>query len=190
MTADTEAMQVLRIVEQRGLVRSRDLTAAQIPRATLMRLVRAGRLKQIARGLYALPGQPLSRQHSLAEVAARSSARASSASSLPCAFTRSRCRHARTDHLAGDPEQGPRSRDDPPLCVLRFSGAALTEGVEQHVIDGVTIRVYSVAKTVADCFEFREQDWYRRDKRGSAQEPSARGSRPRKSSATSPRSAG
>ena len=70
MNSDTQAAQVLRLAAEHGLVRSRDLTAAMIPRATLMRLVRSGQLKQIARGLYALPDQPLSRQHSLAAVAA------------------------------------------------------------------------------------------------------------------------
>ena len=73
MNVDTHAEQVLRLAEAHGSVRSSDLTARQIPRAILMRLVRAGRLKQVARGLYALPDRPMSRQHALAEVAARSS---------------------------------------------------------------------------------------------------------------------
>jgi predicted transcriptional regulator of viral defense system len=156
MTHDTQAMQVLRIVAERGLVHSSDLTAAQIPRATLMRLVRAGRLKQVARGLYALPDQPLSRQHSLAEVAARSSR------GVFCLLTALRF-HKITIPSSGEiwlaipnKARAPRS-DHPPLRVVRFSGAALTEGVEQHVIDGVTVRVYSVAKTVADCFKFRDK---------------------------------
>jgi len=156
MTSDTQAMQVLRIVEERGLVRSRDLTARQIPRATLMRLVRTGQLKQAARGLYVLPDQVLSRQHSLAEVAARSSR------GVFCLLTALRF-HKITIASSGEiwlaipnKARAPGS-DDPPLRVVRFSGAALAEGVEQHVIDGVTIRVYSVAKTVADCFKFRNK---------------------------------
>jgi predicted transcriptional regulator of viral defense system len=47
--------------------------------------------------------------------------------------------------------------DYPPLRVFRFSGAALTEGVETHSIDGVRVRVYSPAKTVADCFKYRNK---------------------------------
>ena len=43
--------------------------------------------------------------------------------------------------------------DYPPLRVVRFSGDALTEGVEKHAVDGVTVQVTSVAKTVADCFK-------------------------------------
>jgi hypothetical protein len=43
----------------------------------------------------------------------------------------------------------------PPLRILRSSGVGLTKGVEQHRIDGVAVRVTSVARTVADCFKFR-----------------------------------
>jgi len=156
MTVDTHAMQVLRIVETRGLVHSRELTASQIPRAVLMRLVRAGRLKQIARGVYALPDQPVSRQHPLAEVAARSSR------GVFCLLTALRFHGIRIqspdDIWLAIPNKGRApSGDHPPLHVVRFSGAALTEGVEQHVIDGVAIRVYSVAKSVADCFKCRNK---------------------------------
>jgi hypothetical protein len=40
---------------------------------------------------------------------------------------------------------------------VRFSGAALTEDVEEHIVDGVTVRVTGVAKTVADCFKCRNK---------------------------------
>jgi predicted transcriptional regulator of viral defense system len=40
---------------------------------------------------------------------------------------------------------------------MRFSGGALTEGVEPHRIEGETVRVYGVAKTVADCFKYRNK---------------------------------
>ena len=42
-----------------------------------------------------------------------------------------------------------------PLHIVRFSGAALTEGVEVREVNGATIRVYNPAKTVADCFKYR-----------------------------------
>jgi predicted transcriptional regulator of viral defense system len=156
MTSDTQAMQVLRIVEEHGVVRSSELTARQIPRATLMRLVRAGRLKRAARGLYVLPDQPLSRQHPLVEVAARSS-RGVFCLLTALRFHRITIPSSEAIWLAIPNKARAPTSDHPPLQVVRFSGAALTEGVEQHVIDGVTIRVYSVAKTVADCFKFRNK---------------------------------
>jgi predicted transcriptional regulator of viral defense system len=156
VSSETQAIQVLRIAEERGLVRSCDLTKQEIARATLVRLVRAGRLKQIARGVYALPDTPLSRQHSLAEVAARSS------HGVLCLLTalhfhKITRRPPDTVWLA-IPNKARAPKDGhPPLCVVRFSGASLTEGVESYVVDGVAIRVYSVAKTAADCFKFRHK---------------------------------
>ena len=47
--------------------------------------------------------------------------------------------------------------DYPPLHVVRFSGLALSEGVEEHRTSDGLIRVYSVAKTVADCFRYRNK---------------------------------
>jgi len=44
-----------------------------------------------------------------------------------------------------------------PLRIVRFSGKALTAGVESHSIDGVKIKVYNPAKTVADCFKYRNK---------------------------------
>jgi predicted transcriptional regulator of viral defense system len=45
----------------------------------------------------------------------------------------------------------------PPLRVVRFGGPALTEGIESHGIEGTTVRVYNVAKTLADVFEYRNK---------------------------------
>ncbi len=45
--------------------------------------------------------------------------------------------------------------DHPPIRVYRFGGASLTEGVEEHDIGGASVRIFSLPKTVADCFKFR-----------------------------------
>ena len=45
----------------------------------------------------------------------------------------------------------------PPLHVVRFSGPALSEGVDHHQIEGETVRVYGLAKTIADCFKYRNK---------------------------------
>jgi predicted transcriptional regulator of viral defense system len=56
------------------------------------------------------------------------------------------------------PEKARKPRMDyPRLRVARFSGSALTEGIERHRVEGVEMRVYSAAKTVADCFKYRNK---------------------------------
>ena len=47
--------------------------------------------------------------------------------------------------------------DHPPIKTYRFTGEAFTEGVEVHELDGVSVRIYSPEKTIADCFKFRNQ---------------------------------
>ena len=45
----------------------------------------------------------------------------------------------------------------PPLAVHKFSGAALTSGIEEHSIDGISVKIYSAEKTLADCFKYRNK---------------------------------
>jgi predicted transcriptional regulator of viral defense system len=47
--------------------------------------------------------------------------------------------------------------DYPPLRVVRFSGPARTEGVEEHIVEGVPVPVTDPAHTVADCFKYRNK---------------------------------
>jgi predicted transcriptional regulator of viral defense system len=47
--------------------------------------------------------------------------------------------------------------DQPRLRLVRMSGKSLVEGVEERIFDGVTIRVFTLAKTIADCFKFRNK---------------------------------
>lgn len=156
MSATTHAQRILRLASRRGLLRARDLARDRIPRATLSRLVERGQLTQVSRGLYALPRQTRSGQHQLAEVAARSP------QSVFCLLTALRFHQLTTQSphevwLAIPNKAHAPKLDYPPLRIVRFSGPSLTEGIESHTVDVARIRVYSVAKTVADCFKYRNK---------------------------------
>jgi predicted transcriptional regulator of viral defense system len=45
----------------------------------------------------------------------------------------------------------------PPLRVVKFSGPAFTFGISVHTIGGTRLRIYDPAKTVADCFKYRNK---------------------------------
>jgi predicted transcriptional regulator of viral defense system len=47
--------------------------------------------------------------------------------------------------------------DYPPIRIVRFSGKSLEFGIQEHRIEGVAVRVYSPAKTIADCFKYRNK---------------------------------
>ncbi len=147
---------LLDLAKNQRLIRSRDLASLGIPRVALTRAVRRGELERVGRGLYRLPGRVVSAQGSLAEVARKVP------KGVVCLLSALRFYNLTTQApfevwLAIDNKAMKPKLEYPPLRIVRFSGAALTEGVEEHVVDGVTVRVTSVAKTVADCFKYRNK---------------------------------
>jgi predicted transcriptional regulator of viral defense system len=155
--AATQVDRILSLAAQRGILRARDLAGTAInPRVTLTRLVAAGRLQKLSRGLYALPDHIQSAQHQLAEVALRSP------QGVFCLLTALRIHNITTqapfEVWVAIPNKARAPKIDyPPLRVVRFSGPALTEGIDSRLVDGVDVKVYSAAKTVADCFKYRNK---------------------------------
>lgn len=146
----------LRLISQIGLARARDLESRGISRAMLALLMRQGLVTRPARGLYVASGHALTAEHTLAQVAARVP------NGVFCLLTALRL-HGLTTQSPAEvwlalPEKARRpSLDYPRLRVARFSGLALTEGIEIRLVEGVTLQVYSPAKTVADCFKYRNK---------------------------------
>lgn len=144
------------LVRVRGVLRPRDLDAYGIPREYLRRMQDRGIIERIGRGLYVLPGRQVTEHHTLVQVAKRIPA------AVFCLLSALRFHDLTTQSphdvwIAIGPKAWRPRVDGPKVRVFRFSGAALTEGVETHTIEGVTVKVYGVAKTVADCFKFRNK---------------------------------
>lgn len=147
---------ILRLAGNRGLIRPLDLDARGLPRVSLTRLVRQGRLARVGRGLYALPDRPVSEHSALAEVARRHPR------AVVCLLSALRFHELTTQApfevwLAIHNKARPPQLDYPPLRIVRFSEAGLTEGIEEHAIDGVPVRIAGIARTVADCFKYRNK---------------------------------
>lgn len=139
-----------------GTARSRDLVAAGIPRSQLSRMAAAGQVLRVARGLYALPDYRSGEHGALVTVAKRAPG------VLFCLLTALRIHDLTTQApfevwiAIGNKDHPPRL-DYPPLRTVRFAEVALTAGAEKRRIDGTDVRVTNVAKTVADCFKFRNK---------------------------------
>ncbi len=139
-----------------GIIRPRDLTALGFHRVALARLVQCGQLALIGRGLYANPDRTVSEQGTLAEVACRYP------QAVVCLLSALQFHGLTTQFpfevwlAISNKARAPRM-EYPPLRIVRFSGAALTEGVQEYLVDCVPVRVTSVAKTVADCFKYRNK---------------------------------
>ena len=147
---------ILQVIRRLGIVRPSDLVAYGIPRHQFYRLVRNGLVERQARGLYVASRHDFTAEHALARVAKRVP------NGVLCLLTALRFHELTTQAPAevwiALPEKARKPRlDYPRLRVTRFSGAALTEGIETHRLEKVDVRVYSAAKTVADCFKYRNK---------------------------------
>lgn len=138
-----------------GMSRLSELTAKGITAATVSRLEQQGVIVRLARGLYQLAGASLDVNHTLAEVAKLVP------KGVIC-LTSSLAFHGLTDQIppkvwmAIGPKDWHPKFEYPPVRFVRFSGPRLLLGVESHVIDGVSVPIFGVAKTVADLFRYRQ----------------------------------
>lgn len=148
--------QIMETIRRLGIVRVAELEVQGIPRSRLYRLVRQGAVVREARGIYVASNHLYTAGHTLAEVAKRVPG------GVFCLLTALRFHELTTQNpyevwIALPTKARKPKLDYPPLRVARFSGPAFAEGIETHQIEGVDIRVYSAAKTVADCFKYRNK---------------------------------
>ena len=155
-TATTHEQQVLHLARARRLLRARDVTRQGLPTIALTRLVQAGKLERVARGLYGLPGAEISEHRSLAEVSARVP------KGVVCLLSALRVHEIGTqapfEVWIAIPQHMVTPRlDQPAIRVVRMADVALAEGVERLRIDGVEVPIFNAARTVVDCFRFRNK---------------------------------
>lgn len=148
--------QILDLAREKGIIRAEDVEAVGISRNYLYRMHKEGLLVKRAVGLYTLPEAPVTENSSLAEVAKR----------LPHAVV---CLisalnyHEITTQIPHEiwltiPSGSWRPEVEyPPLNLSYVSGSAYSFGIHEHILNGVSVKIYSPAKTVADCFKFRNK---------------------------------
>ena len=152
----TDRARLLHVARRRGALSAREATQLGIHSQQLSRLVAEGRLQRVNRGQYRWPDHPVTEHYSLAvTVKALPNAVICLLSALsfhgigtqlPADVWVAIDRRARQPRLAY-----------PRLRVMRFGGPALTAGVEEHRIEGQLVKIYGVAKTLADVFKYRNK---------------------------------
>ena len=147
---------VFMAVKKSGFIRAKSVKAQNLPPQYLSQLEQEGRIRRVGRGLYAVEGADVSEHQSLVE-AAQLVPRG-----IICLLTALQF-HGLTNQAPfeiwmaiGEKQWRPKV-DRPALRLVRFSGKAWTSGVETHQLQGGRIKVYSPAKTVADCFKYRNK---------------------------------
>jgi predicted transcriptional regulator of viral defense system len=152
----TQEAKVLRLAKACRLLRARDLAAHGLPTIALTRLVQTGKLERLARGIYGVPGAAVTEHRSLAEVALRVP------KGVVCLLSALRVHDIGTQapfevwlairYRAAMPKLA-----HPQLRIVRMSDRGLAEGVQHIEVDGVTVQVFSAARTVVDAFRFRNK---------------------------------
>ncbi len=146
----------LKLLHEQGTLRPRDLARHNIPPDYLDRLYRRGLVDRVARGLYAWPDAEVSEHHSLAEAARLVTG------GVVCLLSALRFHGLTTQSprevwLTLPSKSWAPKVKYPRLRIIRASGSALTAMVEGHRVEGVAIKIYSPAKSVADCFKYRSK---------------------------------
>lgn len=148
--------QVLSLAQQKGIIRSNDLSGIGIPRAYLSRLVQAGRLEKTGRGIYQLPDKPLSENAGMEIIAAKAP------QAVFCLLTALQF-HGLTTQLpkqvwiAMPQGSHPPKIDYPPIKMIQCTSTHFAEGMDIHRRNEHEFRVYNVARTIADCFKHRNK---------------------------------
>lgn len=152
----TKRDQILHLIEKTRVLRPQDVEAIGISRTYLNKLHAEGVLDRPSRGLYILQNDDPSEQRSLVEACRRVPR------GIICLLSALQFHGLTTQApfevwMAIDEKARLPRIDSPSLRIVRFSGIALKSGVQEHVVEGVTVRVYAPAKTVADCFKYRNK---------------------------------
>jgi predicted transcriptional regulator of viral defense system len=138
------------------VVRSRDLKGIAAPRVKISRLVGQGKLHRVARGLYVSSDYSITENHSLV-LAAKLHPKG-----VVCLLSAAQFHGITLEMPPAVWMAFPRGKNVPgpgdiPIKPVKVSESAFIYGIEQHHLEGTGVRIYSVAKTVADCFKFRNQ---------------------------------
>jgi len=154
--AQSKAEKLIELVQRQHIIRPRDLERVRIPRNYLTRLVNRGQLQKLERGIYTAESLPASEHISLLEVSRKVP------KAVICLFSALSFHEIGTHvphevWIAIDGKAWTPRITSPLVRIIRFSGDALHFGVQQKQVVGGKIRVFSPAKTVADCFKFRHK---------------------------------
>ena len=150
------AEKILRIIRKAGVLRPRDLDAYGVPRKYLSILYQKGLLNRVARGVYVHVDADVTENRTLAEVCKRVP------TGVVCLLSALQFHNLTTQMpyqvwLAIDRKAWLPREPRLPIKIVRFSGPALETGIENHTIEGVPVKVYNPAKTVGDCFKYRNK---------------------------------
>ena len=154
-TTTSQRDRTVALLKANGPMRGVELSGAGVHPETLARMLKDQTLTRVTRGLYQLADAEVTAPHNLAEIARLVP------KGVICLVSALQF-HDLTLQIPGRVwlAIGSKARkpkiDYPPVRVVRFGPRALSLGVQTHNVDGVSVPIFDPAKTVVDCFRFRQ----------------------------------
>ncbi|HLB56362.1 MAG TPA: type IV toxin-antitoxin system AbiEi family antitoxin domain-containing protein [Coxiellaceae bacterium] len=156
MMSQTQIQRVLKLFRKTTTIRTSDLKEKDIPYSVLARMVSAGLLQKVSRGLYRQSNTQMSEKEEMVNIALRVP------QAIFCLFTALQF-HELTTQLPREiwiamPQGSHKPKIDyPPLQMIQLTKKIYDVGIDTVIVDQVPIRIYNPAKTVVDCFKFRNK---------------------------------
>jgi len=152
----SKSSRLISFANKKQIIASRDAHTLGVPRNYLPRLVRKGLLTKIGRGLYRSKTSPVTEHISLIEAASKIP------KGVICLLSALRFHKFTTQSphqiwmAIGVKAWTPRVTS-PSIRFVRMSEKTLHFGLKEYPVTGGVLKVYTPAKTVADCFKFRNK---------------------------------
>ena len=148
--------QLLDLTRQSGIVSTAEVRSKGIHHEYIRQLCAEGKLVRVGRGLYMLPDAEVTAHYGLAQ------ASKAVPKGVICLLSALRFHEIGTEAphevwMAIDRRAARPRAKKPKMRIVRYSGMALTEGIGGYNVEGVPVRIYNPAKTVADCFKYRNK---------------------------------
>lgn len=154
-TSETQGERARNLLVQHGMMRIRELEAKGIAATTIARLLSDGTVMRLSRGLYQLADADIDANHDLAEAAKRVP------KGVVC-LTSALAYHELTDQMPRKVWMAIGHKDWPPgdhgprLKVVRMSDTLLRSDVETHMVENVSVPMFTIPRTLVDCFRHRK----------------------------------
>lgn len=154
--SQTQIQRVLKLFRKTTTIRASDLKEKDIPRSVLARMISAGLLQKVSHGLYRQSHTQMSEKEEMVNIALRVP------QAIFCLFTALQF-HELTTQLPRQiwialPQGSHKPKIDyPPLQMIQLTKKIYDVGIDTVIVDQVPIRIYNPAKTVVDCFKFRNK---------------------------------
>lgn len=152
---ETQAERARGLLAKHGMMRISELVAEGIAATTMSRLLAHGAVLRLSRGLYQLADAEIDTNHDLAEAAKRVP------KGVIC-LTSVLAYHELTDQMprkiwmAIGPKEWTPVEHGPRLRIVRMSDRLLQSDIETHMIENVAVRMFTIPRTLVDCFRYRK----------------------------------